>query len=616
MLAGASVFVDAWQSSRAWAGSDEGQRAAVPIEEPIWLDESPASGMTDSPSSQVTPTPSYLLPIVADAEPPGTTAPALPQQAPAPISGAVRAETGSGVPVLSAGASGDVEVGAPATQGEATARASPSGSVELSSAGPRPAEIELRELDFRFLDPPEPGAHARLLVSVKNHSSVVTGPLAISLPSRWLRDFQVFGAIPGVLDDRPSSEHDRWFVFGGVAPGDVQSFELHVVATGEEIDGPEVRVLLNDGSELGRGQPRTVAPRPNPGPARALTIPKLGVRASVTPVQWEPPPFVIGQLQGTSAVSLGNTVLIGHLAGPSGDVFARLDRLRPGDEVVATSRGLEYRFVVSEITVRPHDDVVPTLPTTTPRLTLMTCTGGWSIVRQDYSHRLWVVAEPPELAQQTIRANAERAAMAAREAEAAAALRATHEAESAATTRVPEAAEARQTPPPAATPIVSSPAPPLADAPTSEPAAEAPTAEPAPEAVAASPARREAARAPGVFIDAPGDGASVARRATIRGRQSSRDGRDVGLWLFVRAAVEGGRWYVYDHPLEPDRRGVWQVELDIGGPPGVQHEIRVGVVDAKDGATLRRHAAERSGQPLDDLPTSFRLGSSVLVKRR
>ena len=60
---------------------------------------------------------------------------------------------------------------------------------------------------------------------------------------------------------------------------------------------------------------------------------------------------------------------------------------------------------------------------------MMTCTGTWSIARQDYSHRLWVIAEPPELAAQTIKANAERAAQAAREAESAAAARATHEAE-------------------------------------------------------------------------------------------------------------------------------------------------------------------------------------------
>jgi Sortase domain len=606
VLAGASVFVDAWQASRAWAGSDEAQRAAVSIEEPIWLDASSPAGTRELPSSQVTPTPSLLLPIVADGGPSGVTAPAPSQQAPPP-SGSYRFATGDGAPVPSAVASGDVEVGAPVDQGGAPAGELAAPSVEASSTRPGPAEVELTEIDFRFLDPPEPGAHARLLVRVKNHASVATGPLAVSLPTRWLRDFEVFGAIPSVLDDRQTGEHDRWFVFGGVAPGEVQAFELHVVAVAEEIEGPEVRVILNDGAEFGRGHPRTVAPRPNPGPARALTIPKLGVRASVTPVHWEPPPYVIGQLQGTAAVSLGNTVLIGHLAGPLGDVFARLDRLRPGDEVVAISRGLEYRFVVSEITVRPHDDVEPTLPTTTPRLTLMTCTGGWSIVRQDYSHRLWVVAEPAELAQQTIRANAERAAMAAREAEAAAALRATHEAAVAASTPVPEAAEARQTPPPVVGSTPSSPPSPLADAPTSEPAA---------EASAASPASDGAARAPGVFIDSPGDGGSVARRATIRGRHTSVGDPDAGLWLFVRAAVEGSRWYAYGSPLEPDRRGNWQVELEIGGPPGVQHEIRVGVVDTADGASLRRHSAERSGQPLDDLPGSFRIGADVLVKRR
>jgi hypothetical protein len=43
----------------------------------------------------------------------------------------------------------------------------------------------------------------------------------------------------------------------------------------------------------------------------------------------------------------------------------------------------------------------------------------------------------------------------------------------------------------------------------------------------------------------------------------------------------------------------------------VRHEIRVGVADADADTALRRHAAERAGQPLDDLPPeAFELRSA------
>ena len=111
---------------------------------------------------------------------------------------------------------------------------------------------------------------------------------------------------------------------------------------------------------------------------------------------------MVGQLRQTANLSEGNTVLIGHLNGLAGNVFARLDELEPGDEIIATSRGLEYRFVVSETMALPGDDSVPIQPTDEPRLTLMTCIGDWDPIGLDYSHRLWVVAEPEELAATTL----------------------------------------------------------------------------------------------------------------------------------------------------------------------------------------------------------------------
>jgi hypothetical protein len=110
-------------------------------------------------------------------------------------------------------------------------------------------------------------------------------------------------------------------------------------------------------------------------------------------------------------VSLGNTVLVGHLTGLAGNVFAHLDQLHTGDEITAISRGLPYKFVVSEIFESANNDPSPMLPSDDPRLTLMTCAGIWNPITHDYSKRLWVVAEPPDQAQIRI-ANSEATATA------------------------------------------------------------------------------------------------------------------------------------------------------------------------------------------------------------
>jgi LPXTG-site transpeptidase (sortase) family protein len=143
----------------------------------------------------------------------------------------------------------------------------------------------------------------------------------------------------------------------------------------------------------------------------SVTVPKLNIRSGVVQVDWEPPMFVVGQLKKSAHVAEGNSVLVGHLVGSLGNVFQHLDRVNIGDEVIATSRGEEYRFVVSQKEVLPANDTSPMDETDTPRLTLMTCTGVWNPVARDYSERLWVIAEPPELAAQTIaeRRNAPRA---------------------------------------------------------------------------------------------------------------------------------------------------------------------------------------------------------------
>jgi LPXTG-site transpeptidase (sortase) family protein len=133
----------------------------------------------------------------------------------------------------------------------------------------------------------------------------------------------------------------------------------------------------------------------------------------VVDTAWEPPPFVAGQIGTTAALGEGNAVLVGHRGGLAGDVFKRLAGARRGDEIVAASHGVERRYTVSEIRILPNHDSTPLGPTETPRLTLMTCIGGWNPLTGDYSHRLWVIAEPPDLARETLASTVARASQTA-----------------------------------------------------------------------------------------------------------------------------------------------------------------------------------------------------------
>jgi LPXTG-site transpeptidase (sortase) family protein len=124
-------------------------------------------------------------------------------------------------------------------------------------------------------------------------------------------------------------------------------------------------------------------------------VPRLRLHTGVVPVEWQPPLFVVGQVQASAYVMLGNSVLVGHLNGAPGyNVFSHLDQLQPGDQVIANSRGQAYEFVVTRTEVLPADNSTPTEATLAPRLTLMTCAGDWDPISRDYPDRLWVIAEP------------------------------------------------------------------------------------------------------------------------------------------------------------------------------------------------------------------------------
>jgi LPXTG-site transpeptidase (sortase) family protein len=266
---------------------------------------------------------------------------------------------------------------------------------------------------FRLFDPPQPGAHASLNVTLRSRPDAPSPPVIVGIPADWFEQYAIIGAVPPVLDDHPRDDGYRYFAFPGADRGVEVSLELHVLALGENVRVPTVRLSLGDGASLGELRPDVVAPGLPLGPVRALSVPRLGIRSGVIDTTWEPPPFVAGQISVTAGLGGGNSVLVGHRGGRAGDVFARLLGARLGDEVVAAAHGVEQRYTVSEIRILPGSDSTPIGPTGTPRLTLMTCIGAWNPLTGDYSHRLWVVAEPPDLARATLAATVERASQTA-----------------------------------------------------------------------------------------------------------------------------------------------------------------------------------------------------------
>jgi len=587
MLVGGGALLATWYASRTWAATDEAEHAArqLAAETPRWLDEPSA------PRSE----PDLRLEAAARRSTLATADTRLPPVAqvprPVPADGAERSARSAITPTVDPAVAGATPASpsSPASETVTIEDAPAAASVADQEPTPEaraPAEaVSLVASDFRFLDPPEPGAQARISVEVRNRADLPTGPLHLLVPTRWFDPWKVVAADPPVLDDREGPDKRREFIFPGLGGQADDVFEIQLVAKDDAVDPPDLRLALDDGGEIGRARPETVAPRPRPGPARTIAIPRLGLRTAVVQTAWEPPGWVVGQLRDTANLSEGNTVLIGHLTGLAGNVFANLDRLLLGDEIIATSRGLDYHFVVSQTMVLPFDNSLPMEPSDSPRLTLMTCSGDWNPITHDYSHRLWVVAEPLELAQSTLAGGPGPL------------------------TRdfglvpTPENVPLDAPDPP---PTAPDPPPPAPDPPTQ--ALISPNLPPADEAPADAP--------PAVLIRDPADGARVGRRVTIRGIRTADADPTAPLWLVVRADVEGSHWYLYQMPLDVRPDGTWQASLELGGEAGVHQTIVVAPVDPATDRLLRRYVVEHPGQPLRSLPPAFRGGAQIVVVRQ
>jgi sortase A len=127
--------------------------------------------------------------------------------------------------------------------------------------------------------------------------------------------------------------------------------------------------------------PYVPVPTPAPGtvlPDR-LVIPRINVDTPVVEVTiengvWQVAEYSAGYHRGTARPgTVGNTVMSGH-KGLRGGVFHRLDELTPGDEIYVYAGPRLYLYSVEQkLSVWPHQVEVMS-QTSTPILTLITCT--------------------------------------------------------------------------------------------------------------------------------------------------------------------------------------------------------------------------------------------------
>ncbi|MBV9279093.1 MAG: class D sortase, partial [Chloroflexi bacterium] len=117
-------------------------------------------------------------------------------------------------------------------------------------------------------------------------------------------------------------------------------------------------------------------------PATRIVIPKIAVDAPVveTPPAdgvWEVADWAVGHLTTTPQPgSPGNMALSAH-DDIKGEIFKRLDELRPGDEIRLYTRHEVYSYIVTNQQVVDPSDIAVLAPTAAPTVTLISCTPYW-----------------------------------------------------------------------------------------------------------------------------------------------------------------------------------------------------------------------------------------------
>ena len=146
---------------------------------------------------------------------------------------------------------------------------------------------------------------------------------------------------------------------------------------------------------------QTTVVMPSPAEDSSIFIPSVGVSAPIITAilrnnTWDISQLgtKVGYLQGTPWLDSGsNTVLSGHVEMSDGrtGVFAVLDEVSIGDEIVVTDAGQEYTYIIQEKRYVEPTDLTPLYPSESDQLTLITCS-DYNFLSNNYETRLIVVA--------------------------------------------------------------------------------------------------------------------------------------------------------------------------------------------------------------------------------
>ncbi len=177
------------------------------------------------------------------------------------------------------------------------------------------------------------------------------------------------------------------------------------VASAGTIDPPSSSQARVDGPHATAATVTTVPTFALP-PIR-LSIPKIGVQATVEPVGVDPgtnnlqiPPIDrIGWYRfGPAPGDGGSAALVGHVDGDGRPgVFWKLRDLTPGDRInITAADGKDRAFRVVGRAETPKSELPPALFTRTgpPRVALITCGGAFDVSSRHYRDNVFVVAVP------------------------------------------------------------------------------------------------------------------------------------------------------------------------------------------------------------------------------
>lgn len=217
----------------------------------------------------------------------------------------------------------------------------------------------------------------------------------------------VFGAPPDATPvvPPPAASADTESASGSLAtalglPTLLPPFEAPLLPT-----LPPPPTLLTSALLTPTPRPTAVPPPPPPGLPIQLVIPRIRVDTTVVELsttldargvpQWETVPFVAGHYRVTGlAGARTNLVLSGHVVTRDmGNVFRDLYLLRPGDPVVVYTEQGQFTYRVSELRLVDPADTSVLAPSSTPRLSLITCAGEFDFRTKTFSQRLVVVGE-------------------------------------------------------------------------------------------------------------------------------------------------------------------------------------------------------------------------------